>query len=1679
MRQMLKRSLALFMAIVMCFGLVHFTVGTAHAAEGGEWKMVTDAANLQVGDQIVIVATGYNYAMSTTQNGNNRGQAAVTKSGDTVTFGNDVQKITLEDGTAAGTFAFKVDTGYLHAASNSKNYLRTQDSKDANASWLITIASSGVATIKAQGDYTRNWMRYNNSSSIFACYSSGQGDIAIYKLFACQHTNTEVVDAAEATCTEDGYTGDTVCVDCGEEIEAGSVITALGHTYENDICTVCGANKQCNHTNTETVEGKAPTCTETGLTEGSKCADCGETVTEQEQIDALGHDWKDADCTTPKTCEVCGITEGAALGHDYVDGICTVCNDVEPVAKTLTFDANKANRISHSTTQQVWKQNGITFTNDKASSNTNVADYSNPVRLYQGSSITIDCLSMAKIELICNSGSYATSLKNSIPGNDATVSGSVVTITLPAVANTYTIASLGAQVRINSITVYAKPCQHTNTEAMPAVDPTCTEAGKEAGGKKCVDCGEILEAQTEIPATGHTEEVLEAVAPTCTETGLTAGVKCTVCGDILTAQEVVEATGHKFEGGVCTNPNCGAQDPNGCAHENTEVLPAKAATCTETGLTAGEKCTDCEEVLTAQEVIPATGHNFVNGICTNSDCDQVQVEYVYSSDGNNYIYNWGTREEEATFLSPKAETFYSGQNTYEYFSELAGGTGTADAPYSELYSVLKTFMSNRHQTETTYAGTRYLFKYTDCQNSNGVISGFYSGNDLGTDWDGNAMNREHVWPNSKGDASGNGENDIIMIHPAVPSINSSRGNDAYGESSDYCDPGKYSVTGVDVRGDAARTVLYVYVRWGNTGYMWGSAGVMENLDVLLKWIEEDPVDTWELGRNDSVESITGTRNVFVDYPELAFLLFGAEIPEDMTTPSGEAKNTVTCEHNYVAGTPVAPTCTTEGYTVYTCSLCSRSYSSDKVPATGHNFVDGVCTNPGCDEVEPESQSVKIYYPAGQLYVTATASGKKLAAGSAAEAALWEMSEHEQGYVSFSVNGKYLTSGATGNELTLAAELTDCGLWEVITTDGGVYLRNVGANYNGNYNQYLEYYSGFTTYGFNSSNVSIYTFILQPVGGSTECQHSWQDATCTAPKTCPLCGATEGEALGHDWKDADCTTPKTCEVCGATEGSALGHNYVDGACTVCGEAKPSGTQATITFDDTSKRLEQTTSKQVWTENGITVTNEKGASTNDIINSKNPVRFYKNSTVIIAYPGMTKIEVTCNTYSDYASALQSSITDGTVTVSGNVVTITLAAAADSYTVVLSGGQVRVDSITVYAADTGSGEGGGEETPCQHDWKNATCTEPKTCKLCGQTEGEALGHNYFGGTCTRCGAVENVGHIHSFTHTVISVPTCEAVGITLYSCNSCYYSYTVATKATGHKFVDGTCTVCGKVILEDGSSVTVTDESVEVIISKDAVSSEEDVVVLPIPEITVSTSETAPTVTIDVSDIETDAAVKVEIPVADVTESTVVVIVHEDGTEEIMQKTAVTENGLAFEMEGNVTVKVVDNAKEFEDVSDDSWSSEAVNFTTSREILGAADDGKFAPKNNMTCIQLTTLLFSMDNKSPNLSNDELEVKAIEWAEANQIVNSAFQGEKALTREQLVDFIYRYAGAPKLASNTGRFAKFTDCDTVSSWARDAMIWAVEEGVINGMGDDTLNPTGKATREQVAQVLMNLINKQ
>lgn len=159
-----------------------FTVTGFAKKESDEiYTLVTDASTLKIGDKVIIAAANAGFAISTTQNTNNRGKADVTKKNNTIVNpGNNVQVFTLEAGTKSDTYAFNTGSGYIYAASSDKNYLKTQTTNDDNGSWTISCTTDGVATIKASGTNTKNLLKYNSASNLFSCYSTGQGGVAIY-----------------------------------------------------------------------------------------------------------------------------------------------------------------------------------------------------------------------------------------------------------------------------------------------------------------------------------------------------------------------------------------------------------------------------------------------------------------------------------------------------------------------------------------------------------------------------------------------------------------------------------------------------------------------------------------------------------------------------------------------------------------------------------------------------------------------------------------------------------------------------------------------------------------------------------------------------------------------------------------------------------------------------------------------------------------------------------------------------------------------------------------------------------------------------------------------------------------------------------------------------------------------------------------------------------------------------------------------------------------------------------------------------------------------------------------------------------------------------------------------------------------------------------------------------------
>ena len=156
---------------------------TVNALSGDAYTLVTNANDLEEGDNVIIVNKANSKAMGG-QNSNNRAATDVTFDADDnaiVTSNSSIQVFTLE-GNANNGWYFYTGEGYIYAASNSSNHLKTETEKDANDNAKASISISGdEATVKFQGNNSRNIIRYNSGNNIFSCYESGQLAIQLYK----------------------------------------------------------------------------------------------------------------------------------------------------------------------------------------------------------------------------------------------------------------------------------------------------------------------------------------------------------------------------------------------------------------------------------------------------------------------------------------------------------------------------------------------------------------------------------------------------------------------------------------------------------------------------------------------------------------------------------------------------------------------------------------------------------------------------------------------------------------------------------------------------------------------------------------------------------------------------------------------------------------------------------------------------------------------------------------------------------------------------------------------------------------------------------------------------------------------------------------------------------------------------------------------------------------------------------------------------------------------------------------------------------------------------------------------------------------------------------------------------------------------------------------------------------
>ena len=224
----------------------------------------------------------------------------------------------------------------------------------------------------------------------------------------------------------------------------------------------------------------------------------------------------------------------------------------------------------------------------------------------------------------------------------------------------------------------------------------------------------------------------------------------------------------------------------------------------------------------------------------------------------------------------------------------------------------------------------------------------------------------------------------------------------------------------------------------------------------------------------------------------------------------------------------------------------------------------------------------------------------------------------------------------------------------------------------------------------------------------------------------------------------------------------------------------------------------------------------------------------------------------------------------------------------------------------------------------------------------------------------------------------------------------------------------------------------------------------------------SNIAPTVKVELPKIAGET--KVEIPVSNVKSGTVAVLVHPDGTEEIVKDSIPTENGIQLTVDGSATVKIIDNSKDFIDTRN-HWAEDAIDFVSARGLVNGMSATIYAPNNSTTRAQLWTILARQNDADLNGGNTWFE-NAQNWAKAKGISDGA-NPNAAINRAQMVTMLWRAVGQPAPATE----ATFTDVSADSYYAQ-AVAWAIENGITTGVGGGRFDPTTTCTRAQIAAFL-------
>ena len=205
-------------------------------------------------------------------------------------------------------------------------------------------------------------------------------------------------------------------------------------------------------------------------------------------------------------------------------------------------------------------------------------------------------------------------------------------------------------------------------------------------------------------------------------------------------------------------------------------------------------------------------------------------------------------------------------------------------------------------------------------------------------------------------------------------------------------------------------------------------------------------------------------------------------------------------------------------------------------------------------------------------------------------------------------------------------------------------------------------------------------------------------------------------------------------------------------------------------------------------------------------------------------------------------------------------------------------------------------------------------------------------------------------------------------------------------------------------------------------------------------------------------------------------VAVIVHADGTETVIPMSLVEGGKAIVKLDGDETVKIIDNAKDFSDVPAEHWAAGDIDFASSHEIFkGIGNGDTYEPETALTRNMMMTVLARTDGADTS-DSDPWYAKGQQWAVENGVSNGLW-GEDSITREQLVTMLFNYANKSGMdTSARADVSGMENADAVSDWATEAVRWAVAEGILKGVDNTDLAPQGLATRAQAAAFMQRYV---